>query len=143
MNDGFDLPTVLTELLYGNENDEPLEQTLDRLITPTFVQRINGQVYQRSEYTPHVREMRQMVVGGGELRILEQIATAIGIACRYLFTMTAADGQTLTFESHLFTRIDNGKVDRLVEVARQIGDDDHADLLATDTAPMTVEPETA
>lgn len=37
-----------------------------------FVQRINGQVYDRDEYIPHVREMRQMVNGGGELRVLER-----------------------------------------------------------------------
>ena len=129
MNEAFNLPAVLTELLYGNESDEPLEATLDRLITPNFVQRINGRVYRRSEYAAHVREMRQMVVGGGELRVLEQISTATRIAGRYLFSMVSADGQALSFESHLFARIDGGKVDRLVEVARQIGNDDHGDLL--------------
>jgi hypothetical protein len=45
INEGFDLPAVLTELAFGNESDEPLEGTLDRLITPNFVQRINGRVY--------------------------------------------------------------------------------------------------
>jgi hypothetical protein len=118
MNEGFNLSAVLTELLYGNENDAPLEATLDRLITPKFVQRINRHVYQRSEYTAHVREMRKMVVGGGELRVLEQISTATGIVGRYLFRMVSADGHDTSFESHLFARVDGGKVDRMVEVAR-------------------------
>jgi hypothetical protein len=57
------------------------------LITPNFVQRINGQVYDRDQYIPHVREMRLMVTGGGELQVLEQLATATGSAGRYLFRM--------------------------------------------------------
>ncbi len=75
MTEAFDLPAALTELLYGNENDEPLEKIPGRLIAPDFVQRINGQVYDRDQYVPHVREMRRMVTGGGELQVLEQLAT--------------------------------------------------------------------
>ncbi|MEE1801224.1 nuclear transport factor 2 family protein [Streptomyces sp. JV176] len=127
----FDLPAVLTELLYGDESAEPLERTLDKLITPDFVQRINGRVYRRAEYTAHVREMRQMVTGGGELQVLEQINTGSGIAGRFLFRMVPADGQALTFESHLFARIDGGRVARLIEVAHLIGDDHDEDFLAT------------
>jgi hypothetical protein len=129
INEGFDLPTVLTELAFGNESDEPLEGTLDRLITPNFVQRINGRVYRRSEYAAHVREWRQ-TVASGELRVLEQVVTTTAIAGRYVFRTVSADEQVLTFESHLFARIDGGKVDRLIEVARQIGDHDDGDLLA-------------
>ncbi|MDH6222058.1 hypothetical protein [Streptomyces pseudovenezuelae] len=75
MSEEIDLPAVLSELLFGDESTEPLETTLDRLITPTFVQRINGAVYDRVAYIPHVREMRQLVVGGGELTVLEQLWT--------------------------------------------------------------------
>lgn len=130
MTEAFDLPAALTELLYGNENDEPLEKTLDRLITPTFVQRINGQVYNRDQYTPHVREMRLMVTGGGELQVLEQLETATGFAGRYLFRMVQGGGPMFTFESHLFARIEDGKIDRMIEVARQTEDGD-GDLLAS------------
>ncbi|MBV8317176.1 MAG: hypothetical protein JOZ53_19725 [Planctomycetaceae bacterium] len=49
---------MLNELLYGNEVTESVEQTLDRLVTPDFTQRINGQVYRRPEYAAHVRDMR-------------------------------------------------------------------------------------
>lgn len=125
----FDLPAVLTELLYGDESAEPLERTLDRLLTPDFVQRVNGQVYRRPEFPAHVRDMRQMVVGGGELRVLEQVATDTAIAGRYLFRMVSAGGQTLTFESHVFARIADGRAERFVEVARQVEDGDSQDLL--------------
>jgi ketosteroid isomerase-like protein len=128
---GFDLPAVLTELLYGDEGDEPLERTLDRLLTPDFVQRINGRVYPWSEFVAHVRAMRQMAVGGGELRVLEQISVNAAIAGRYLFRVVSADGQILRFESHRFARVDGGRVARLVEVARQVADDDDGDFLAT------------
>jgi len=104
----IDLPAALTELLYGDENTEPLERTLGRLIMPNFVQRINGRVYRRAEYPAHVREMRQMVAGGGEMRVLEQVSTETGIAGRYLFRMVSAEGQSLSFESHLFASVKDG-----------------------------------
>lgn len=127
-NEEFNLAAVLTELAYGNESEEPLEATLDRLVTPDFVQRVNGQVFQRSEYAAHVREWRQAVVSG-EIRVLEQVVMATRTAGRYLFRTVSADGQVRTFESHLFARIDDGKVGRLIEVARQTGDDDNDDFL--------------
>jgi hypothetical protein len=125
----FDLPAVLTELLYGDESTEPLERTLDRLVTPDFVQRINGRVYRRPEYDAHVREMRQLVTGGGEMRVLEQTGMGTAIAGRYLFRMVSAAGQSVTFESHLFARITDGRAERFVEVSRQIEDGDDRDLL--------------
>ena len=130
MNQSFDLPSVLTELIYGDEAAEPLGQTLDRLLTPHFVLRINGQVYDRSEFTAHVREMRQMSVGGGEMRVLEQISTDTGIAGRYLFRMVPAEGQSLDIESHLFARVNDDKVERIIEIARQVENDAEEDLLA-------------
>jgi hypothetical protein len=128
MNEEFDLPAVLTKLAYGNGDDEPLEATMDRLITPDFVQRVNGGVYQRSEYIDHVREWRQ-TVADGELRVLEQVITATRIAGRYLFRTVSADGQVLTFESHLFAHIDDGKVGRFIEVGRPTRTDEDGDLL--------------
>lgn len=122
MSQELDLPKVLTELLHGDESAEPLEDALDRLVTPDFVQRINGQEYQRAAYTAHVREMRRMVVGGGGLRVLEQLTSGTGIAGRYLFTMVPADGHPLRFESHIFARVEDGRIARLTEVARQIDD---------------------
>ena len=73
MSQDFELSAVLNELLYGNEVMESVEQTLDRLVTPDFTQRINGQVYRRSEYAAHVRDMRRLVAGGGEMAVLEQV----------------------------------------------------------------------
>jgi hypothetical protein len=130
MSEEFDLPAVLSELLYGDESSEPLEKTLDRLITPTFTQRINGAVYNRATYVSHVREMRQLVLGGGELTVLEQFSAGNTIAGRYLFRLIPPRGPALTFESHLFARVEAGRIDRLVEVARQIENED-GDLLAT------------
>ncbi|MGY3676812.1 hypothetical protein [Streptomyces sp. TE33382] len=129
MNQEFDLPAALTELLYGDETTEPLEDTLDRLLTPNFVQRINGRVYRRPEFTAHVREMRTQVVGGGEMRTLEQISTDAATAGRFLFRMVSSEGVELTFESHIFARINGGRAERFVEIARQITDNDDKDLL--------------
>ena len=117
MSQGRQLSAVLNELLYGNEVMESLEQTLDRLVTPDFTQRINGQVHRRSEYAAHVREMRGSVAGGGEMRVLEQVDAGESIAGRYLFRMVSADGQDAIGESHLFASLRDGRVARWVEEA--------------------------
>ena len=117
MSQGRQLSAVLNELLYGNEVMEPVEQTLDRLVTPDFTQRINGQVHRRSEYAAHVREMRGSVAGGGEMRVLEQVDAGESIAGRYLFRTVSADGQDAIGESHLFARLRDGRVARWVEEA--------------------------
>ena len=129
MNREYDVPAALTELFYGDESTEPLEQTLDRLMTPDFVLRANGQVYRGPENAAHIRELRQMAAGGGGVRVLEQVSTDTAIAGRYLFRMVTAAGQSLTFETHMFTRIADGRADRAVQVLRQIEDGDDQDLL--------------
>jgi hypothetical protein len=109
---------------------ESVEQTLDRLVTPDFTQRINAQVYRRSEYAAHVREMRRLVAGGGEMRVLEQVHAGESIAGRYLFRMVSADGQETIGESHLFARLRDGRVARFVEVARWVEGADDEDYLS-------------
>ncbi|MFF3734891.1 nuclear transport factor 2 family protein [Streptomyces sp. NPDC002476] len=133
MNQTFDLKAVLTELLHGDEATEPLEDTLDRLLTPDFVQRINGRVHQRSEFAAHVREMRARVADGGELRTLQLIGTDSMAAGRFLFRMVSSEGAELTFESHLFARVSGGRAESFVEVARQVATDDDKDLLTEDS----------
>ncbi|WP_424863509.1 nuclear transport factor 2 family protein [Streptomyces sp. MMS24-I29] len=133
MNQEFDLKAVLTELLYGDEATEPLEDTLDRLLTPDFVQRINGRVHQRSEFAAHVREMRAQVADGGELRTLQLIGTDSMAAGRFLFRTVSSKGAELTFETHLFARVSGGRAESFVEVARQVAPDDDKDLLTEDS----------
>jgi len=132
MSQHFELSAVLTELLYGNEVVESAEQILDRLVTPDFAQRINGQVYRRSEYAGHVHEMPRLVAGGGEMQVLEQVVAGESIAGRYLFRMVCADGHEMIGESHLFARLRDGRVARFVEVARWLEGAGDKDLLATD-----------
>jgi hypothetical protein len=126
MHEALDLPAALAELAFGNEDSEPLEETLDRLVTPDFVQRINGTVQTRAEYLAHVRDWRKKVTSG-ELRVLEQVSTPTAVAGRYIFTIVPAGGQQMDIESHLFARIEAGRIARLIEVARQaeVGDDDN------------------
>jgi hypothetical protein len=124
MNHGSDLPSVLTELLYGDETAEPLEQTLDRLLAPRFVLRVNGQIYDRSGFTAHVREIRQISIGGGKIQVLEQISADNRIAGRYLFRTISGEGKSLSIEAHLFAKVNDGKLERLIEVARQVGNDE-------------------
>jgi hypothetical protein len=74
--------------------------------------------------------MRRMTVGGGEIRVLEEVSTDTGTAGRYLFRMISAEGRILSVESHLFAKVDDGKVERIVEVARQLENDAEEDFLA-------------
>jgi hypothetical protein len=120
MNQDFDLPAALTELLYGGEATESLEETLDRLLAPHFVLRVNGQIYDRAGFTAHARETREMAAGGGEIRVLEQLNENNGIAGRYLMRMISADGKGLSVEAHLFARVHDDKVARIIEIARPV-----------------------
>ncbi len=125
----FDIAAVLVELFFGDESSELLEATLERLVSKDFVQRINGQVYERGAYLAHVREMRQMVTGSGDLRVLEEVRQGPMIAGRYIFSLGTAAG-LVQFESHLFAEIDGeDKILRLVEVARQTSDEDSLELV--------------
>jgi hypothetical protein len=130
MNQGFELSSLLTKLIYGDEATDPVEQTVDKLFVPHFLLRLNGQVYGRSGFIAHVREMREMTAGGGEIRVLEEINTDTRIAGRYLFRMIPAEGQSLSIEAHLFAQVDDGKVERIIEVARQVENDAEEDFLA-------------
>jgi hypothetical protein len=130
MNQGFELSSLLTKLIYGDEATDPVDQTVDKLFAPHFVLRLNGAVYGRFGFTAHVREMRQMTAGGGEIRVLEEIGTDTRIAGRYLFRMVSQEGQSLSIEAHLFAKVDDGRVERIVEVARQVGNDAEEDFLA-------------
>lgn len=128
-NPPYDLSAVLAKLFYGDESHEKLDRTLDRLLSTNFTQRINGQVYNREAYGPHVREMRQMVTGNGELRVIEEVRQGPAIAGRYIFSLDTAGGR-VAFESHVFAEIDDHeKVLRLVEVARQLSPQDSAEIL--------------
>lgn len=130
MNQSLDLSSVLTGLLYGREAAESLEQTLDQLVAPNFVLRMNGQVYDRSGFAAHISEMRQMTAGGGEIRVLEQIGADNRTAGRYLLRMKSAEGRSLTVEAHVFATVNDGRVERLTEIARPVEDDAEENFLA-------------
>jgi hypothetical protein len=128
--DLVDVAAALAELFYGDESGETLEQTLDRLVSPDFVQRINGQVYDRVAYVPHVREMRHMVTGNGTLRVLEEVRQGSRIAGRYLFALDTSGGR-VQFESHIFAEVDEThRITHLIEVARQTLAEDSSEMLA-------------
>jgi hypothetical protein len=130
MNQGFDLPSLLTALIFGDEATEPVEPTVGQLLAPDFVLRLNGKVYDRSGFTAHIHELRQLAAGGGEMVVLEEISTDTTIAGRYLFRMVPADGQSLRVESHVFAKVNDGRAERIVEVARQIENDTEENFLA-------------
>ena len=122
---------ALSELFFGDEQAEPLEETLDRLVSPRFRQRINGKVYGRREYLGHVREMRASV-SGGRAEVVEQLRDGERVAGRYLFRVAQAGGQEATFESCIFAQLAaDGRIERLAEVARVVEGDDDDDVMPT------------
>lgn len=117
------LVTILTELFFGDEEQESLETALDRLISPGFQQRINGDVYNREDYPAHVREM-QASVAGGRVDVVEEMRDGRRIAGRYLFNVLQAAGEPAVFESHIFAELaSDGRLLRMAE------DSDGSDLL--------------
>lgn len=44
----YDLSAVLAELFYGDESTLTLPEALDLLLVPDFVQRVNGERYDRA-----------------------------------------------------------------------------------------------
>lgn len=128
----YDLSAVLADLFYGDESTLTLPKALDLLLAPDFMQRVNGQRYDRAAYTDHVREMRELVASDGSVNVLQEVRAGTAIAGRYVFSFTVTSGQTVRFESHIFAEIaDDGRIRRLVEVGRQVTPEDYQDLLST------------
>ncbi len=130
---GSDVALVdfLSELFFGDEQQEPLEDTLDRLVSPDFCQRINGAVHRRQEYANHVRMMRG-TVSGGHVEVLEQVREGQTVAGRYLFRVVRSEGSAATFESGIFARLGaDGRIDQMVEIGRLVEDGDNSDFLAS------------
>ena len=65
-----------------------------------------------------------MAIGGGKIQVLEQISADNRVAGRYLFRMISTEGQSLSIEAHLFAKVNDGKLERIIEVARQVGNDE-------------------
>lgn len=129
LND-FDLSVVLAELFYGDESTVALPVTLDRLLAPDFVQRVNGDEYDRATYTDHVRQVRGMVGSNGRVRVREEVRQRTAIAGRYTFSFTGTNGEAIEFETHVFAQLaPDTRIPQLVEVGRQITPDEHRDLL--------------
>lgn len=123
------LVDALGELFFGDEQQEPLEDTLDRLVSPDFCQRINGALYRRQEYFDHVRAMRG-TVSGGDVEVLEQVREGHTVAGRYLFRVVRSEGSAATFESSIFARLGtDGRIDQLAEIGRLVEDGDNSDFL--------------
>ena len=123
------LVEALSELFFGDEQAEQLEDTLGRLVTPDFRQRIHGKVYGREAYGGRVREMRA-TVSGGRVEVVEQLQDGDRIVGRYLFHVTQAAGPEATYESSIFARLaPDGRIRSLAELARVVEDDDDRDLL--------------
>jgi hypothetical protein len=121
-------PSTLSMLFFGDEQHEPLEKTLDDILSPDFQQRVNGKIYGRDEFLPHVREMRGTVVSG-TMEVLEQVREGNRIAGRYLFHVVTVGGGKAHYESHIMGEVDDdGRILRQSEVARVVEDTDDSDL---------------
>lgn len=110
-----------------------MPEALDLLLVPDFVQRVNGERYDRAAYTDHVREMRGIVASDGSVDVLQEVRADTAIAGRYVFSFTATSGEAVRFESHIFAEIAaDRRVRRLVEVGRQVTPEDDHDLMRRD-----------
>ena len=124
----FDLGEVLSLLAFSDEKEHPLEELVEELTGEGFFHRMNGRLIHRAEYADHFRQIRQMAVGGGDLRTLQEVRHGDQIAARYLFTVNLADGAKLVFEADVFAAVREGRAAWMAEVNRPVEESDDPEL---------------
>ena len=89
---GF-ITTALTEVLFGNEDDYPLIETIDRYFSPDYQQRIEGELVDRDGFIEHVRKLRSIVVEG-RVEVIESVREGDRIAMHRRLHSTEEMGRT-------------------------------------------------
>jgi hypothetical protein len=119
----WSLAPILTKLLFGSEAEEPLERTIEKLLTDQYQQRVNGTEIGRRDFADHVRAVRSGVAGG-RLDVLEELTEGNRIAGRYLFHVVAPSGAEEAYEAHIFAeRATDGGLTHMIEVNRRFDPD--------------------
>lgn len=120
---------ALDEVCFGDEEQFPLIETIDRYFAPGYRQCADGEEVDRTGFIEHVQALRQRVASG-RVEVIEVVREGNHLADRHRVEATKPDGSTVTMEIYLFGELDEtGRLVRVDEVSRMIsGGTDDADL---------------
>ncbi len=112
--------SALGEVCFGDEDNYPLEATVDRYFTPDYEQRTDGELVDRKGFVEHIRALRALVAEG-HVEVLEVVREGTRLADRHRVTVTKRDGSRSQLEVYLFAELaDDGRLRRVDEVSRLI-----------------------
>jgi hypothetical protein len=111
--------SILTAMFFPADNTEPLTQTVDRLVTPDYRQRLNGTIVERHQLVDHLRAARERLAGG-RLEVVDELQDGDRLAGQFRFHLTGP----VMLESHAFAQLAaDGRLSRLDDLNR-IADQD-------------------
>ncbi|GAA1872118.1 hypothetical protein GCM10009836_61290 [Pseudonocardia ailaonensis] len=111
---------ALNEVLFGNEADFPLVETINRYFTPDYQQRIEGELVNLDQFIEHVRALRS-VVAQGHVEVLDAVHQGDRIAMHRRLHSRMRDGRDVQFEVYSFGRLAaDGRMRRVDEVGLDI-----------------------
>jgi hypothetical protein len=108
---------VLTEILFSDEDTNPLQETIDRYLTADYEQESDGKIYDRERFAEHVREDFREPTERATVTVDEIIRQDNRVAQRHHFDITKRDGSTIRMDVHLFAEYaGDGRLRRMREL---------------------------
>jgi predicted SnoaL-like aldol condensation-catalyzing enzyme len=120
---------ALGQVCFGDEEQFPLLETIDRYFAPGYRQCTDGEEIDRAGFVEHMRALRRRVASG-QVEVIEAVREGNHVADRHRVEVTKPDGGTVTMEVYLFGDLDDtGRLVRVDEVSRMLsGGSDDVDL---------------
>lgn len=104
---------VLDALL--NQQELPLEATIDDYFSPDYRQKTNGQWDDRSGFIAHMRHLRK-ILHSAEITVLDELRDGNRYATRHRVTANKRDGSRAVMEVYMFATLDaEGRFCRIEE----------------------------
>jgi hypothetical protein len=123
---------MLTEVLFGDEQEHPLEPTAARYFSPRYRQVTDGAELDYDGFLAHARYLRGLREQGGtaSVEVLDAMRHGRDLADRHIVSATKPDGTAVEIEVYLFAALDSdGRLLRVNEVTRVVtGTDGDAEL---------------
>lgn len=104
---------VLNELL--NQQQLPLEATVDRYFAADYQQKTNGHWDDRENFIRHMCYLREILISA-EITVLDELREGDRYATRHQVTANKRDGSRVVMEVYMFATLDTeGRFTRIEE----------------------------
>lgn len=120
---------MLTEVLFGDEREHPLEPTVARYFSPGYRQVTDGAELDYDGFLAHARYLRGLREQGAtaSVEVLDAVRHGPDLADRHIVSATKPDGSPVEIEVYLFGTLDAGgrllRVNEATRVLRGTGGD--------------------